>query len=323
VKKNPTTSNIEIPRLIKASAWMQTSLPFVVSLLLLTAGCEKEDRANSDSGQETTTEADVIESSITGLSGQADDAAGESFAWKTTRQKLDGLAWLTSIPTSNATSCVRPRSTSCQVGSGTQSVDFNSCTIESRAFTLSGQISLQYSNNSCLLSVGENVRREFDWSIQGPRGGSVRSTSALRTDYRGTQIGGGGRLTRTASSEWQHEVLGHHKIATRSGRTFMDVSMRTLSPMIYSGTLARAGRQLTGGQIEVNHNLARLTSTISVAAGQPLVWSSSCCHPVSGRLDVSLQGSQTGQASVEFLSCGSAKWTKNSLSQTISLGYCD
>jgi hypothetical protein len=297
--------------------------PLLAGLALLAAGCEREGLKLPSGSSEPTSEAEVLESAITGLSGQADDAAGESFAVKSSRQKIESLVWLASLPQSEATSCVRPRATACQTNTGTQSVEFSSCSIESRAFTLTGQISLQYSNNSCLLSVGENVRREFDWSIQGPRGGKIQSTSALRADYRGTQIGGGGRLTRNAASEWQHEVLGHHKLATRNGSNLMDISMRTLSPMIYSGSLSRAGRQLTSGQLEVNHNLAKFTSTLTVAAGKPLVWSSSCCHPVSGQLDVSLQGSQSGQASVEFQSCGAAVWTKNGLSQSISLGYCD
>ncbi|MBN8541781.1 MAG: hypothetical protein J0L82_15425 [Deltaproteobacteria bacterium] len=293
------------------------TLSFAVGASLL--GCRQEEEASDTYSSDAQT--DALESAVTMVQGQADDAAGGTFALQT-RSSASKYAIAESLlfSSANAANCGRAFAQSCSVG--VKSISYTNCSIGS-AFTLNGSVTLTYSDNGCALDIGDNVVRTYDHSISGPRGGAIQTTSTLRTDYRGTQIGGGGRLERTGASAWQIEVLGKHKIGTRNGRTLFDVSARTTTPVDLTGTLDRSSRTVSAGAIEINHNRAQFTAVYSVAAGQPLVWNSSCCHPISGQLNATYTGSVTGSGSVTFNGCGSAQLSKDGSNRTLSLGYCE
>lgn len=287
----------------------------------LTTGC-RQNEENVDLS--TDTQADVVESAITMIAGQADDAAGSSFAMQTKADAYKFAALETLLfGSANAANCSRAFDQACNNSTGTKTATYSNCDITGRSFTLSGSVTLTYSNNSCTLGVGDYVTRTFDHTISGPRGGAIQTTSALRSDYRGVQIGGGGKLTHTAVTSWTLELLGKHKIGTRNGRTLFDASARTTTPIAISNSLTRSGRTISSGVVEVNHNVANFTATFVANASQPLVWSSLCCHPVSGRLDATYTGSIVGSGSITFNGCGSAELSKDGSTRTLSLGYCE
>lgn len=231
---------------------MKTSLTKTLSLSavvlgLALSGCRAQNNEATDL-YTTDTQADALESGITMLQGMADDAAGSSFAYQPTLSPSKfAVATNLFFAPAHAATCLRAYSQVCDVG--VKSANYNECQIGS-AFSLSGEVTLTYSNNSCDLSVGENVVRTYEHTISGPRGGAIQTTSAVRADYRGTQIGGGGRLTRTGVSSWDAEILGKHKIGTRNGRTLFDVSVRTTSAIAISGALGRSGRSVVSGSLE-------------------------------------------------------------------------
>lgn len=300
-------------------ALLKTWILVLLSATFL-AGCrveEASDTATSDS------QTDAVESAITMIAGQADDANGSSYALQT---KSD--AWKYALVESliygdsaNAANCTRAYDQACSVGIKT--ANFSDCSITARGFTLTGSVTLTYSNNSCALGTGDSVTRTYNHTISGPRGGAIQTTSELRTDYRGTQMGGGGTLARTGASAWTLSIAGKHKIGTRNGRTLFDVSARTTTPLAITSALSRAGRTISSGAVEVNHNLARFTATYTASTAQPLVWNSQCCHPVSGRLDAVYSGSLSGAGSIVFNGCGSAELSKDGSTRTLSLGYCE
>lgn len=291
------------------------SIAFTAALL----GCRQEEEASDTYSSDAQT--DAIESAVTMIQGQADDASGGSFAFSA-KPSASRYAIVESLlfPAAYAANCGRAFDQTCSVGIKT--VSYSACSIGS-TFSLSGSVTLTYSNNSCALNVGENVVRTYNHTISGPRGGAIQTTSALRADYRGTQIGGGGRLERTGAAAWEIEILGKHKIGTRNGRTLFDVSARTTTPLEISGTLDRASRSISAGAIEINHNRAQFTAVYSVVSGQPLTWSSSCCHPISGQMSAAYSGSLTGSGSITFNGCGSAQLSKDGSTRTLSLGYCE
>lgn len=282
-------------------------------------GCRQQEEASDTYTSDAQT--DALESAVTMVQGQADDASGGTFALQT-KSSASKYAVVESILFSpaQAANCGRAYDQSCSVG--VKTVTYSGCQIGS-AFSLSGSVTLTYSDNGCALDVGDNVVRTYDHTISGPRGGAIQTTSTLRSDYRGTQIGGGGRLERTGLTAWQIDILGKHKIGTRNGRTLFDVSARTTTPVAVTGTLGRSGRTISSGAIEINHNRAQFTAVYSVAAGQPLVWNSTCCHPVSGQLNATYSGSISGAGSVTFNGCGSAQLSKDGSTRTLSLGYCE
>lgn len=283
-------------------------------LLLTTSACKKnlQDESSSVDPVEAS-----LETAMNMVSGLSDDQAGASYALRSEATKPSVIQWLMG-PVAYAEACLRAYYATCV--NGVKSATYNACDINYGSATLSGSVQLTYSHNSCTLTTnGDSVTRTYDVVFTGPRGGAISHSSALASDYRGTQYGGGGKLT-VAPVGWTVDILGRHTNLTWKGRSLYNVSVRTLAPMSITGSLGRNGRILNGGQLEVNHNLAKFTSVI-----QPnnLQWQSTCCHPVSGSLNISFSGSKSGSATVQFNGCGSATLDKDGQSQDISLSYCE
>ena len=295
----------------------RTSL-LAVSIIALSACTRAADAVDTS----TDTQADVVESAVTMVAGQADDANGSTFAMQS-KSDAYKYAFVESLlyGSAKAANCARAFDQTCNTG--VKTATYSDCAITARNFSLNGSVTLTYSSNSCLLGVGDYVTRTYDDTISGPRGGAIQTTSALRANYLGTQIGGGGKLTHTSATVWTMDLMGKHKIGTRNSRTLFDVSARTTTPIQVTNTLSRSGRTITAGAIEVSHNLAKFTATMTVNASQPLVWSSLCCHPISGSFDAVYTGSVTGSSTVTFNGCGTAQLSKDGTTRTLSLGYCE
>lgn len=304
------------------------SIPVLMLAASLTlVGCRSGESEDSPVAASAISDpqADALESAVTMIAGQADDASGDSFARLDSLESTRGIAKYSSLLLSNAwaAACSRAVAQSCNNADGSKSITYSACSILARGFSISGWVNLDYSNNNCTLGVGENVLRTYDHTITGPRGGTVQTFSAPHPNYLGHQVGGGGRLTHTAASTWEIEILGKNKLGVVRGRTLFDVSAHTTSPIQISGSLSRSGRSVTGGKVEVDHNVKNFTVAYEVDPSKPLVWNSSCCHPVSGTVSATYSGSITGQGSISFTGCGSAQLTKDGSSQNLGLGYCE
>jgi hypothetical protein len=286
------------------------------TLVSLLACAKKEDSAETSAVDAV--EASV-ESGVTMLQGVADDQAGSSYS---NRSEKPSSVWqqLLKPDVATAFSCGRAFSQSCS--SGVKSISYTQCDLPYSSATLDGSITLTYSDSNCAMAaLNSTVTRGYDLTFTGPRGGSLAITSEVNDDYRGgASYGGGGRLTRTASG-FDLEILGRHSVLNFKTRNLADVSVRTLQAVAIN-QVARNGRTMTGGQIEVNHNLAQFTS---VFTPNNLAWNNSCCHPVSGSLDVTYSGSKSGSATVTFAgTCGSATVVdQDGQSQEVRLSYCE
>lgn len=299
----------------------------MTALLCATACGKKADSpGGTDSEVTTSSTSDTIEQGITSASAIADDGSGEVFSQSandlfqsaaTSHAKYAWVGFLINSATA-ANNCSRAYQASCV--NGTKTASYSNCSVADSAINLAGQIELQYSNMSCRLEVGDSVLRLYDYTINGPRGGAINVTSALRQDYLGESIGGGGKLSRTAINAWSLEILGKHKIGTRRSKTLFDVSIRTTAPIAVTGALSRTGRTMNGGTLEVHHNLAKFTASFKP---NNLKWSSGCCHPTSGSMDVTYSGSLTGNATVTFNGCGTGVLQKDGSSENLNLSYCE
>lgn len=260
-----------------------------------------------------------VESGVTSIGGIADEQSNGSFAsnrmtFETYALKAKNLV----LPEAWAASCSRAALASCSAG--TRSETYSSCQLPYSSRTMTGQVTLSYSDAACSLSnTGDQVERSYNLAINGLYGGVLNISSASHTDYRGNTFGGGGRLIKTAGG-WTVEVLGKNKRFTRAGRELFNISTRTLSPISVTGSLSRASRVVNGGSFEVIHNKAQFVATY---VPSNLTWSSSCCHPISGSLAVTYSGSVTGTSSVTFNGCGTATMLKDGLSSQITLNYCE
>lgn len=279
------------------------------------------DNLNDSAGLDTVETS--VESGVTAISAVADDQAGSNLASGQLLRTQDYVAkiWQQLVPQAWADSCSRPIFELCipTVSGSERSAVYASCPL-ARGASLSGWAKLTYTDANCQVDVGDQVNRTFDLNISGVYGGQLSISSQSQTDYRGITYGGGGLLERLTANAWSLAVLGKRKVLTYAGKTRFDVSVRTTSPVGLYNTLSRSGRVIDGGQFEVNHNRAKFTATY---VPQNLAYSGSCCHPISGKLLVNYAGSVTGSAEVEFNGCGSATLTKDGLSRSVDLNYCE
>lgn len=146
------------------------------------------------------------------------------------------------------------------------------------------------------------------------------TSSTSHTDYRGTTIGGGARITRTGLLSFALDILGTHKVRTRAnGSKAFDVSVRTTQSVEGHGELD-GDRVLESGTIEVAHNQAEYVAEITL---DEVKFTTGCCYPTSGQMNVTYSGSISGTATVTFPSCGTISFKKNDVTSTFTLAGCE
>ncbi len=281
------------------------SLPLF--LVFLTA-CQGKDSGSSSISSDPVAES--IESALNGVSGATDDASNQSMYAKSERpwtpfEVLFPSAWAASCSRSlthqGGGSCLR--NVNCDVG----------------AYTWSGNVDLSFANGaSCSFSgIGDYFIREVEFTRSGPRG-SLLTTSGAHTNYEGNTVSGGIRVEQTASG-YEMDILGQSKVLTsnRFG-TIFDVSAQTILPLELN-QLARNGRVLSSGTLAIYHNKARFKATHTF---NNLQWSSSCCYPTGGSINVTLSGSRTATGTVTFNGCGSVETTFTNTS-SFELANCE
>lgn len=287
-------------------------LTYTLALVLLTTSCAKKLTEDNDVTVSNITA--EVESGSTAVTSILDEQAGNNYAMSTPANKS---IFEMVLPKSYALDCMRPFFSACS--SGVKAATYNACDVG--AFTLSGSAQLQYSQNLCSMNLnGDSVTRTYSLQRVGPRGGTLSVSSDAKADYRGgTAYGGGGRITKTVSGHTL-DILGKHKNLTIRGRSVYDISIKTIAPLQVTGGLDRANRTIQSGQLEVNHN----------RAGETAVWtynnvqfSSLCCHPVSGTIDIVWSGAKSGQAQMTFQGCGLAQVTEGGQSTQVEMSYCE
>lgn len=294
----------------------------ILCLAVLTAvGCGRRSDDGSSAEDSLNATESVVESGVTVVSGMADEQSNSSLALKSEPEKPT-IWWVLLRPeTASATACSRAVAATCS--SGQRSALYADCSVSGTLRTMNGQVDLSYSQTDCSMALtGDSVTRSFNVTVTGARSGQFTLSSQSQTDYVGNTYGGGGRLTKT-SGGWDLEILGRHSSFERNGRRLMSVSVRTLSPLHVSGSLGRSSRSVSGGQLEVNHNLAGFTAVFAPSASHPLQWTAGCCHPTSGQLGVTYSGAKTGSATVDFAGCGTANLTEGGQTSQITLSYCE
>lgn len=301
----------------------QNQIILVLTLTLALSACGKKavETTSSDLDLFSVDQTEsVVESGITALNGVADEQANSALTSFTKPQNLNKYELFKSVFIQEAFAAVCSRAYQQSCVNGIKTISYSGCTNSNAAATFNGDVSLTYSHGSCTLAVsGDSVTRTYDLNIAGPRGGIMSVTSDNAVDYLGSSYGGGGKLSKT-NSGFEIEIMGKHKSLSYNGRTRYSVSMRTTSPVQITGTIARAGRTVSGGALEINHNLAKFTTSITP---NNLNYSNVCCHPVSGTLAINYSGSITGSATLTFNGCGSATYVKAGQSKDITLSYCE
>ncbi len=290
----------------------------LAALSLTVFSCQpSEDQLTSDLFDDDSAE---VESVVTSVSGSIDDTSGDSYAQLSTQSTNNKyLIWSILLPKATAGNCpLRAAYSVCNAGVKAQSYD--GCTPLGGRFERSGEVELSFSQSNCSLAVqGDSVVRTKVMSMNGPYGGQVNHSTDQAQDYLGQNYGGGSKLT-LLDSGYQLEILGLHKQVKVKNQERLNISIRTLQPL-FVNQIQRDGRQVTSGQIEYNHNLAQYTSKVTFTN---LQWDSSCCHPLSGQLQLEYSGSRSGTSQVEFLSCGSAQVTNaQGIVKQIELALCE
>lgn len=294
------------------------------SLLLfafLTSSCGEHN------GTVTSSLTEGISALTTAVSGVVDDQANESYSYiKVKKSPFMELLDQFKIQEAFAASCTRTVNESCS--SSKRSLDLNGCTYSS-SISATGTIALEYSDSSCtILNTNDTVTRTYDTvKLTGVSNYTLYITSGNVTNYAGGAYSGGVRLTNNGDNTYNFAFLGLHKILQNSAEesiyshSIQSNSNSSLSNTVTAGSLARNGRKLTGGQINVHHNKAKYSASYVPV---DLEWTSSCCHPTSGYWNITFSGSRSGTATLTYSStCGTTTYTQNGEDTEITLNYCE
>lgn len=218
-------------------------------------------------------------------------------------------------------------------GDDTVIANFANCTAgRSDEYELGGQVTLIFDGNSTcntwlagasLPTSGSVTRTTANFVRTNPNRSVVSVSSASHANYNGATVGGGVTTSFGAGSRTVN-ILGLHRIRTSArGATVYDHSVVSTAPIVVTGTRMGNNRVVSSGTIRVDHNLAKFSSTASVAG---LAWNASCCHPISGTLTFALSGSSSGSIVVDFNTgtCGEATIAKDGSSLgTVDLTTCE
>ena len=210
------------------------------------------------------------------------------------------------IPEAQAASCLL------QTFSGTCPIktrSFGGCTLAGGRATLTGSVTLTFTDGSCSMSsAGNSVNRAADFTISAPRGSLTVSSP-----------GGGQTVTRTDYG-FTYSVGGMKRVLKNSdGETVADIETKTLSAISVSGA-NRATRVMTGGQLEIK-NLTR--GSTAVLTPNNLTWSSTCNCAVSGSLSGSTSGDESfDDFSITITGCGTATVSSGGKSEDVEFDRC-
>jgi len=215
------------------------------------------------------------------------------------------------FPEACAASCLTTAFSSCSggVSGGVKTRTFGDCTLGLGRTTLSGSVTLTFSQNGCTMaSASDTVTRTADFTLTGRRGGTLTVSSP----------GGGQRITRT-SSGLTYSVGGMKRVLRdASGDTIADIETRTLSDITVSGT-TRASRVMDGGQLEVKNLTQGTTLVISPSA---VTWSSTCNCAVSGSFTGQSSGDEEEDFTLTITGCGTATVEAGGKSEDVTLDRC-
>lgn len=285
----------------------------ITSLTLLSlAACQpKESSTSSISTTSLDQYADTLEAAVTGASGAVDDASNETVIAQSTQS-----FWGRMLLSDAMAACSRALT---NTGGGNCTRDVN---CDNGVYLWSGNVQLSFANGaSCSLTgSGDSFNRLVNFTRTGPRG-TLQTTSSNRVAWDGSTIGGGIGITQTdAMGSIEVDILGQHKILTRTGgRTVFDVSFSTSSPL-QMNQLARSGRVISSGTMVIHHNRAEFTAEHTISS---LSYSSGCCYPTSGSVSSTFSGRINGTGSISFNGCGSFVATLNGQSKSFSLANCE
>jgi hypothetical protein len=170
------------------------------------------------------------------------------------------------LPSAQAVACKDTTFTNC--ASSQKVRDLGGCTIG--AATFMGDITLQFSNNMCVVnSSGDSVDRNPDFTVSGIRGANL--TVAKTGTY-------GQRITRVSSGNFTFANDGIRRLFTLAGQTLFDYTTRTTTAINITGT-TRSDRVMNGGQLRVTNNVSGVYCNYTPSN---VTWTSTCNCATSG-----------------------------------------
>lgn len=149
---------------------------------------------------------------------------------------------------------------------------FDGCTVGSGG-SVTGNVTLTFSDASCLPSSGNTVKRVPNFTITGLRGATF-NVSAKTANGQILTRGGG------AASTFTNEGI-RRTFVTPAGKSILDVTTTTGTAININGT-TRAGRTISGGSLIVTNNLTNEICTLTPSSSPVLTWVSGCSCPTQG-----------------------------------------
>ncbi len=214
--------------------------------------------------------------------------------------------WSAVLPEAHAAACATVTFGACS--GGQRKKDFGDCSFGTA--TLKGSVTLNFSDivDCTMNDVNESITRVADFTLTGRRGATITVNSN----------GGGQKVTRTLAG-YTYQVLGMQRVgATANDKKLFDVSTKTLQDIVVTGR-SRSDRVMSGGQLEVTHNLRDF---ITLLEPKDLAWTPTCNCPTSGQVSGAFSGAIIGSFNMTMTGCGTATVTVNDDSRDVTLDRC-
>ena len=206
---------------------------------------------------------------------------------------------------------------------GYKGADYNSCRIPLTGTTLSGTVDIDYSSPTCSLNTGDSLQHNYDLKFTSLNG-QVYITSKVQKNYLDKDVGGGAVITNISQAGGgpdtaQIDILGRNvSYKTVVGRELVNYSVQTEDPAIIEGGVDAPDRKILSGRIKVSHNRIKATAEYTIT---DLQYSSSCCYPISGQMDLQLTGSINKSGTINITSCGEAELYQDGSQEPVKLTF--
>ena len=301
---------------------------FSIMLIILFPSCQESPIEEDLTTKSAKDIPDAIELGISGLSGISDDLTDETISYQPQNKRPQYFTpfylWNNAYadPTERRKNICDKRANEVECVGGKRNKVFEACQILESEQLFEGEVSLEFSDSeTCNLEqVGHSVKRTFDYTRRTQFGATIRTFSEERTDFQGNKYGGGTTLSKTQKG-YELVIHGKHRTRTTSRtKPRVDVSLKTVSPVVIKGGLFRGQRTLSGGEIVLANNLSEYVVSMKP---DDLSYTSSCCYPTSGGVSLEFDGNIEGSGYVQFTSCGEAVVIREGESQLIEFDSCD
>ena len=246
------------------------------------------------------------------------------------QSQTPSFARLLSLPMAFADTTCEDLNTGSDCEGGAVTFNYRGCNFTSSTATWNGSENMEWVTGTCpQLAAGATIHRSFaSGTTRTITTGVVVAISTTDVSGWKTPVTAAPQVLARSSSLTQSiqipgiRLVGSKATTDSKGNpttaNVWDYTIHTPTPLILSSNV------IPSGLITVQHNITQYVASASIVS--PLVYGTTCCHPIGGEIDSVLTGTKSGTEKLLYSStCGQATLTTadpGSVPVIITLQHC-